>query len=320
MQAGECNGVVVSRPGIIARRVIAFGCSILDPEVYGRCAQPGIARAAEPRATVIANAASGSVARGFNLLLQEAAKLPDIEALVIVHEDAELLDDDFCTRLRRVLADPEVALVGAAGAVGVTGIAWWDGQPCWSSATYRHGVPGSAEIAFGEPPPPGPREVDSLYGVVMALSPWAIENLWFDESIGLLHGYDFDVCRQARLAGKKVVTAELNVDHHHSLDLVKVSEIEVWVSAHIRAAELWDESSPGQGAPDSEWKPRARAAEAQAAAARLLAASKLLHADASARHDDDELHSIRASRSWRLTEPLRQGNALVKRVRRRSRA
>ena len=35
-------------------------------------------------------------------------------------------------------------------------------------------------------------EVDSIDGFVMALSPWVVRNLRFDESLGQLHGYDFD--------------------------------------------------------------------------------------------------------------------------------
>ena len=41
----------------------------------------------------------------------------------------------------------------------------------------------------------------------MVLSPWAVRELRFDESLGKLHGYDFDICMQARAAGKKVVDA-----------------------------------------------------------------------------------------------------------------
>ena len=46
----------------------------------------------------------------------------------------------------------------------------------------------------------------------MVLSPWAVRELRFDESLGKLHGYDFDICMQARAAGKKVVTADFRVD------------------------------------------------------------------------------------------------------------
>ncbi len=266
---------------------------------------------------VLAHAASGSVARSYNLLLDRAAGLQDLEALVIVHEDAELLDEDFCARLRGGLTDPSVAVVGCVGATGVRDIAWWSGAVVWNSAAYHYGELGGGELTFsggGEPRATG--EVDTVYGVLMALAPWAVRELRFDESIGMLHGYDFDICRQARAAGKTVRTADLRVAHHHSLDLV--SEIEIWVGAHMRAADAWDDASPGQQAPEAEWKPRARKAEASAAAARLLAASRLLQADASAQSGSRELARIRNSRSWRLTEPLRRANAMRRAVRQRA--
>ncbi len=302
------------RTANIARRVIAFGCSILRPDIYRRAAEPGIRRAAEPDSVVLANAGTGSVARSLNLLLDQAAELPDLEALVLLHQDAELLDDDFASRLRGALADPEVAVVGCVGARGVRDIAWWDGTVTWNSATYRHNEHGG-QITFPVVADPSPGEVDVVYGVVLALSPWAVTHLRFDESVGMLHGYDFDVCRQARAAGRRVVAADLRVAHHHSLDMV--SQIEIWVAAHMRAAELWDEREPAPDSPDEAWRARARAAEADAAAARLLAASKLLQAEAAMQRDERELQSIRSSLSWRLTEPLRRGNALRRRLRAR---
>ena len=68
----------------------------------------------------------------------------------------------------------------------------------------------------------------------MALSPWAMRNLRFDESLGRIHGYDFDICMQARTAGKKVVTADLQVVHHHSLRLIE--DPETWIDAYMRVA------------------------------------------------------------------------------------
>jgi GT2 family glycosyltransferase len=295
--------------------MLAFGCSIIMPDVYGRCALPGIERVREADSVVFANAASGSIARSYNLLLDSAAELPGLEALVLLHEDAEILDSDFCEKLRRAFADPEVAIVGCVGAVGVHDIAWWDGALSWNAAVYRYGQAGEGELMFdgaSTAPAPAPGEVDSLYGVLLAVSPWAARNLRFDESIGMLHGYDFDICRQARAHGRKVLAADLRLAHHHSLDLV--SDIEIWVAAHMRTSELWDEDQPPS---DEDWRQRARRAEASAAAARLLAASKLLQADATGRQSAAELDLVRNSLSWRMTEPLRRGNALLRSARAR---
>jgi hypothetical protein len=157
-----------------------------------------------------------------------------------------------------------------------------------------------------------PGEVDVIYGVMIAFSAWAVRNLRFNESVGTLHGYDFDICLKARQAGRKVLTADLAVAHHHSLDLV--TQIETWIAAHMRAAELWDGSGPDAV---EEWRSRAREAEAAAAAARLLAASKLLQIDAVTQHHAREIETLVNSRSWRLTEPLRRANALLGAARQR---
>lgn len=298
---------------IIARSVIAFGCSIISPDVYELRAKVGFDRVAEPGSRIYPRAASGSIARSYNLMLDTVAELEDLEALVLVHEDAEIADRSFCTKLRAALADPAVAVVGCVGATGVRDIAWWDGQVTSNAATYRYGELGGGELR-GQPGGTLPGEVDSIYGVIMALSPWAVKHLRFDESVGMLHGYDFDICRKAREAGRKVVTADIEVVHHHSLDLVK--DIEIWVAAHMRAAELWDRSGPDDPL-HPEWKQRARRAEAAAAAARLLAASELLRVDATAKQYAAEQERIERSRSWRLTATLRQGNALRRSARRR---
>lgn len=262
---------------------------------------------------MLAHAASASVARSYNLLLDRAAALHDLEALVIVHQDAEIMDPDLCARLRAVFADHERAIAGCIGARGdVRGLAWWDGRETVGSLRYRQRDP-ERIVELGERPAAAPVEVDTLYGVMLALSPWAVQNLRCDESIGRLHGYDFDLCRQARAAGRQVVVADLNVTHHHPFELV--SDTEVWVAAHMHAAEAWEAGAADED--DSEWKPRARRAEADAAAARLLAASKLLALDASIERDRRQLDELRETLSWRLTMPLRRGNAIVRDTRRR---
>jgi hypothetical protein len=86
--------------------MIAFGCSITAPKIYERCAKPGIELAAEPDSQVFAHAAAGPIARAYNLVLERAATLDDLEAVVLLHQDAEIVDPDFCPKLRRALSDP----------------------------------------------------------------------------------------------------------------------------------------------------------------------------------------------------------------------
>ena len=158
------------------------------------------------------------------------------------------------------------------GAIGVRSIAWWEGSVTWASFVHRYGELGGGELpgvslerrrapAFART-----GEVDTVDGFVLGLSPWTVRNVRFDESLGQLHGYDFDFCLQVRDAGRKVVTADFKVVHHHSLDLI--SEPESWIQAHMRVAEKWDGRMPDVGAAGGSWSERARRAEAEAAVSR----------------------------------------------------
>lgn len=287
--------------------MIAFGVSITKTDVYSRCAEPGIRRVAEPDSAILAYNAPGSIFRSYNLLLDKAAELDDLEALVLLHQDAELVDDDFCAKVRRALRDDRVAVAGCVGAVDVRSIAWWEGSPTWASFTHRYEENGGGEVESltwmpdAMPPYAHTGEVDTVDGFVLVLSPWTVRNLRFDESLGQFHGYDFDFCVQARAAGRKVVTVDFRVVHHHSLELV--DDLETWKEAHMRVAEKWDGRMGNVGSAAGDWKQRARRAEADAAAARLEYYSLLLKHEA-------QMKEITRSLSWRITAPLRFLNVL----------
>jgi hypothetical protein len=294
--------------------MIVFASSITDPELYKQCADPGIRLAKEPGSLVIANAAAGSIFRSYNLIMDSVAERDDLEALVLLHQDSELASPDFCATLRAALSDDDVGVVGCVGAVGVRSIAWWEGSVTWASFTHRYRELGGGELLAlswekdGLPAFAQTGEVDTVDGFVLCLSPWVVRNVRFDESLGVLHGYDFDFCMQVRAAGKKVVTADFNVVHHHSLELV--SNPETWLAAHMRVAEKWDPSS-GKG-DGGEWRQRARRAEAEASLARTQAVAAMLHADAEKLQLERELAEVTDSTSWRVTRPLRRLNAARK--------
>ncbi|HTX30990.1 MAG TPA: glycosyltransferase [Solirubrobacteraceae bacterium] len=300
--------------------MIAFGCSIISPDAYVQYAEPGLERVRESDSRILAHAAANSIARGLNVMMERAAALDGLEALVVVHQDVEIVDPEFCAKVRAALRDPAVGVVGCVGALGTRDMAWWDGRLSWTSAPYRYSEFGGGELDWiddGSAASRAPGEVDSLYGVVLVLSPWAVQNLRLDESIGLLHGYDFDLCHQARAAGRKVLAADLKVVHHHELELI--GQVEMWVEAHMRmAATLGAGPSAGEDE-EAYWKARARRAEADAAAARLLAASRLLQAGATMQVQERGLETVLGSRSWKLTQPLRRAGLLARDARGRGR-
>lgn len=300
--------------------MIAFGCAITDEELYERCAAPGFRLASEPDTAILAHPAAGSIFRSYNMLLDRALERfgPEgLETLVLVHQDAEIIDPEFVPKVREALSDTDVAIVGCAGALDVRSIAWWEGSVTWASFTHKFDDHGGGEIAAlswipeATPSFAETGSVDSIDGFVMAFSPWAIQNLRFDESIGTaLHGYDFDVCMQARAAGKRVVTASIRVIHHHSLTLV--SEREGWIEAHIKLAEKWRESLPVVHA---DWPARARRAEAELAMTRLQTGAGRLLLEQRIGQLERQLVAMETSLSWRLVRPLRWLSRLLGRSR-----
>jgi Glycosyltransferase like family len=301
--------------------MIAFGCPITDHAQYEAFAEPGIKLVAEPDSEVLALGSAGlgdaSIFRNYNLLIEEARKLEDLEALVLVHQDAEIVDPDFCAKVRNALGDPDLGILGCAGAVGVRNIAWWDGSVTLASFSHRYTEYGGGEILGStfnwEDAPPEARtgEVDVIDGFMMVLPPWFLENIRFDESLGQLHGYDFDVCQQVRAAGRKVMTEHIRVIHHHSLELI--GDVDGWIAAHMRVAAKWDgRLSPSQTIP-GEWEDRARWAEARRDAALMQANAAELARDAAVLDLQRQLRGIEESASWRITKPLRWLKGLLRR-------
>ncbi len=294
--------------------MIAFGCPITKPDEYARCAEAGIRRAAEPDSVVYDQPSIGSLFESYNRLMDQAAGLEDLEALVLVHQDTELVDRDFCHKVRDALGDPEVGLVGCVGAIGVRSIAWWEGSVTLASFIHRYEEHGGGDLpafswAWADAPPYARTgEVDTLDGFLLALSPWVVRNLRFDESLGRLHGYDLDFCLQVRETGLKVMTADFRAIHHHSLELV--NDPEGWIEAHVKVADKWEGRMPGIGSGAGTWKQRAQRAEAEADASWLNYHRLQQQSDARVRDLERALGSATDSISWRITSPLRKANRM----------
>lgn len=290
--------------------MIAFGVAVTKPEVFAACAEPGLTRCAEPDSIVDLQRSTASLLANYNALLDRAAAVEGLEALVLLHQDTEIVDAHFCDVVRRVLADPEVGIVGCVGAVGVRSIAWWEGSVTCASFTHRYAEHGGGDVpSFSWTWADAPvyarlGEVDTLDGFLLVLSPWVVRNLRFDESLGALHGYDLDFCLQVREAGLKAVTADFRAIHHHSLELI--SEPATWIDAHVTLAEKWDGRMPQIGTAPGSWRDRVLAAEAERDAARLVAHRDALNAMARVAERERELEMMRTSISWRLTAPLRR--------------
>ena len=306
--------------------MIALAVAVSDVARYEEFAAAGVTRSLEPGAEAFVQAAPAPNFRIQNLLLDRARAVSGLEALVIVDERVEILDPALGVKVRRALADPDVAIAGCIGARGVHSIAWWEGEVSAGPVFYRHpnspgeDLPPLTGDGWGAGPyigPPG--EVDAVDGMLMVLSPWAVQNLQFDEALGPKYGGDVDLCFQAREAERKVITADLAAAHYHPLGVV--DEPETWMEAHLRFAEKWDGRMGPAPTTDRDWRARARQAAGKAAAARLLSATRTYQIQALTRQQERERAQLTDTLSWRVTLPLREaGRAIAESRARRERS
>lgn len=289
--------------------MIAFGCSVTKPGVFERCAATGIRRAAESDSVIDPMPSIGSIFRSYNALLDRYAARQDLEALVLVHQDAEIVEPSFCSIIREALASPDVGLVGCVGAVGVRSIAWWEASVTCASFINRYDDHGGGDLpsfswTWNEAPAYARTgEVETLDGFVLVLAPWVVRNVRFDESLGQFHGYDLDYCLQVRAAGRTVVTADFRAIHHRALEMVP--DPEDWIAAHVAVADKWD-GRMGIGTGAGGWRERALRADADADGAMLLAHMQATETVARVRELEAALDETVTSISWRITEPLRR--------------
>jgi hypothetical protein len=213
--------------------MIAFGCATTDEEEYRHRAAPSIARLAEPDSLLMRRHGFDSIQAPYNEMLAEAARHADLEALVLLHQDLSIDDDDFLARVRGLLAArPEVAVIGAAGARRIRGLAWWEGE-CHGRVRMPVLTPGGARSVYS----PGNHEVESVDGMLLVLSAWAVRELRFDPGLGPFDGYDMDVCLQARERGGRVLVADVEVSHYVRYE--SFFDRERWIRGAVALQRKW---------------------------------------------------------------------------------
>jgi glycosyl transferase family 2 len=217
--------------------VIAYGCAIADEVEYATCALPGIRQAADPDSVVVEKRGQRCIFAAYNEILDEVRERPDLEAVALLHQDTEIADRRFAAKIREILADPLVAIVGAIGGKKVLGLAWWQGLGKGRVAAPRieaRGLRAEAGVRTGV--------VEAVDGLLLVLSGWAARELRFDENLGPgFHGYDVDICFQARARGRKVMVGDLEVIHHAARGFT--NDFEGWVRADIAFRRKWERSS-----------------------------------------------------------------------------
>ena len=199
--------------------VIAYGCCVgswekfeknivprtVGRQVLGLCGQPSIGVA-------------------YNSILA-AYQNRGLDALVLLHDDLELVDPDAEEKFLAAVAEPDVALVGViGGSPDPPSITWWENGP-----RAGHQRTDSMMLDFGRSP--GPVDVLFIEGSIMVFSPWAIENLKFDTLYPGFLGYD-DICVTAKLVhGKRVVVTDVDTHHHSTVGFKSEAIRDSWNEA-----------------------------------------------------------------------------------------
>ena len=212
--------------------------------VFGVCAGPGnrfnvIAGPAltkhAPDAQVIVLRDQRSIASAYNRVLDEAVRCEDLEAVVLLHDDVEITDSMWRSKLSEAFGHADTAVVGVIGASGKGGMAWF------TRAEKRGAVREPDRVYdFGD----RSAAVDVIDGLFIALSPHAARSLRFDEgSYPPFHGYDADICSQARASGQIVALAPIDMIHHTRGAFGTTSSYIDWIRASLAWRIAWEPSS-----------------------------------------------------------------------------
>ena len=191
-------------PSHLGSRTMLFGVCAGPTDKYERIALPSI------RGETIVVRRHPSIAEAYNTIL-DAARGAD--GLVLLHDDVELIDGDLERKLEAVFADDGVAIAGVIGARDNRTLAWWNFRMI--GGVVHEITPSGARTLEGNPGR-GFHRVDTVDGLLMAFSPWAIHHLRFDTRYPGFDGYDGDICSQAHAAGKTITTIDTEVAHHIS--------------------------------------------------------------------------------------------------------
>ncbi|MDP2710945.1 MAG: glycosyltransferase [Solirubrobacteraceae bacterium] len=202
-----------------------------DYEAY---ALPGVERlvAAAPDTLVLAETSTGSYQATVNAMLDRLARVPSVDAAVVIHQDVEMLDTS-ASLLATQFRNDQIAIIGAIGSTARAGLRWWMGAPRGLRIELPEPFP--AMVLSG-----GSAIVAAVDGVMLAFSPWAVQNLRFDERFAdNFHGYDIDICLQAQAHNKLVAVEDLPL-RHYQVDGLRGGRDTTWIAAEIDIRKKWD--------------------------------------------------------------------------------
>lgn len=217
--------------------VIVFATCVGPAGRYTQVALPHLERLrAGGGVEVWTDADPASIAACYNRLLDRAARVDGLEALVLLHDDLEVRDPDALAKIRAEVAAPRAGVSGVIGGRGMTGMAWWVGEGTLGSTSDRYGLPVGT---LG----PGVHEVDAVDGMLLVVAPEAVRRCRLAPAPGF-HGYDAELCFAARAAGLLVRTMLLDVHHRCQPPIPDQAAFD---RAHAAFVARWFPPCPGCG-------------------------------------------------------------------------
>ncbi len=217
--------------------MIVFGTCVGYPEKLAKYAAPGVQFSMRGEGyRYLAEPSNGEdIFPVYQTILEKTREMDNVEALVLLHDDLEIRDPYLAQKIRAAFDNPDVAILGAIGSRGLKkehGINWWEaegkgyavdgrGGHCVTDFGFDRDVVEAPFYAGQEPKleyKPRRTYVDTVDGMLLILSPWAIRNLTL-KGLGYhgFHGYPEELCAQARKLfseDKKVQVTRFELFHH----------------------------------------------------------------------------------------------------------
>lgn len=204
--------------------MIAYGCCVGSWDKFKRYV-------ARDDRVVLAVSGQTSITKAYNGILNYFARpelVADVDALVLQHDDLEIIDPNAEEKILRAVAPRDVALAGVAGGSGAQSLAWWNGT------TYGWQRLDSGVLELG----PRVGDVELLEGSFLVFSPWAIRRLRFDDAFTGFHGYD-EVAATAHSLGARVTVTDIDTHHHTQLGFKSAESATAWAAADELYRRKW---------------------------------------------------------------------------------
>ena len=136
-------------------------------ERYRAVALPSIERVASPDDILLTESGERGICNAYNRLIERARSEPSCEALVLLHDDCEIVDGNFRAKAIANCSRTGVGVTGVVGGKGLRDLAWWRGRGTAGAVFETRGY-----ISEGS----RQADVDAVDGLLMILSPEAFRN------------------------------------------------------------------------------------------------------------------------------------------------